>query len=339
MKTKPPNLLAVLLKNFFEDHLFKLCGMSPHTIHSYRDTMVLLLRFLAIHKSRSVSSLDLNDLDSHEIYSFLTHLEMERNNTISTRNNRLSAIHSFFRFVASQHPDRLEHCQRILGIPFKKTHSRVIDYLEYDEIQEILNVIDRKTPKGRRDYAILATMFNTGARVQEILNIRACDLQLTKPYQIQLFGKGRKQRCCPIWPQTAKLLRLLCKELQIDLRSEMRIFNNCRGEPLSRFGIRYILNNCLERAQDSIPNLRSKRLHPHSIRHSTAVALIKSGVDLSTISQWLGHSNIETTNRYTEIDMEMKRKAIESVKPLQDQQVSTYPWHRDKTILEWLESL
>jgi site-specific recombinase XerD len=339
MKTKPPNLLAVLLKNFFEDHLFKLCGMSHHTIHSYRDTMVLLLRFLAIHKSRSVSSLDLNDLDSHEIYSFLTHLEMERNNTISTRNNRLSAIHSFFRFVASQHPDRLEHCQRILGIPFKKTHSRVIDYLEYDEIQEILNVIDRKTPKGRRDYAILATMFNTGARVQEILNIRACDLQLTKPYQIQLFGKGRKQRCCPIWPQTAKLLRLLCKELQIDLRSEMRIFNNCRGEPLSRFGIRYILNNCLERAQDSIPNLRSKRLHPHSIRHSTAVALIKSGVDLSTISQWLGHSNIETTNRYTEIDMEMKRKAIESVKPLQDQQVSTYPWHRDKTILEWLESL
>ena len=339
MKTKPPNLLAVLLKNFFEDHLFKFCGMSPHTIHSYRDTMVLLLRFVAIHKSRSVSSLDLNDLDPHQIYSFLTHLEMERNNTISTRNNRLSAIHSFFCFVDSQHPDRLEQSQRILGIPFKKTHSRVIDYLEYDEIQEILNVIDRKTPKGRRDYAILATMFNTGARVQEILNIRACDLQLTKPYQIQLFGKGRKQRCCPIWPQTAKLLRLLCKELQIDLRSEMRIFNNCRGEPLSRFGIRYILNNCLKRAHDSIPNLRSKRLHPHSIRHSTAVALIKSGVDLSTISQWLGHSNIETTNRYTEIDMEMKRKAIESVKPLQDQQVSTYPWHRDKTILEWLESL
>lgn len=339
MKTIRPNLLAVLLKKFFENHLFKLRGMSPHTIHSYRDSLLLLLRFLAFHKNRPVSSLDLDDLGSHEIHSFLTHLEKERNNTISTRNNRLSAIHSFFQFVAAQHPDRLEHCQRILGIPFKKTHSRVIDYLEYDEIQEILNVIDRDTPKGRRDYAIIATMFNTGARVQEILNLRACDLQLTKPYRIQLLGKGRKQRYCPIWPQTAKLLRLLCRELQIDLRSEVRIFNNCRGEPLTRFGIRYILNNCLKHAQNSIPNLRSKQLHPHSMRHSTAVALIKSGVDLSTISQWLGHSSIETTNRYAEIDMEMKRKAIESVKPLQDYKISRFPWHRDKTILEWLESL
>jgi site-specific recombinase XerD len=301
--------------------------------------MVLLLRFLAFHKNRPVSSLDLKDLGPQEINSFLVHLEQERNNSVSTRNNRLSAVHSFFRFVAAQHPERLEHVQRILGIPFKKTHSRVIDYLEYDEIQEILSIIDRTTPKGRRDYTLVATMFNTGARVQEILNLRACDLQLTKPFQVQLMGKGRKQRCCPIWPQTAQLLRHLCMELQIDLRSEVRIFQNCRSEPLTRFGVRYILNSCLKRAQDSIPNLRFKRLHPHSMRHSTAVALIKSGVDLSTISQWLGHSSLNTTNRYAAIDLEMKRKAIESIKPVQDEQVHTAPWHRDKTILEWLESL
>ena len=182
-------------------------------------------------------------------------------------------------------------------------------------------------------------MFNTGARVQEILHLRACDLQLTKPFQIQLMGKGRKQRCCPIWPQTAQLLRHLCMELQIDFSSEIRIFQNCRSEPLTRFGVRYILNRCLKRAQNSIPNLRFKRLHPHSMRHSTAVALIKSGVDLSTISQWLGHSSLNTTNRYAAIDLEMKRKAIESVKPIQDEQVRAAPWHRDKTILEWLESL
>jgi len=181
-------------------------------------------------------------------------------------------------------------------------------------------------------------MFNTGARVQEILDLRACDLQLTKPFQLRLIGKGRKQRYCPIWPQTAQLLRQLCTEMQIDLKSETRIFQNCRGAPLSRFGVRYILNKCLEHAQASIPTLCSKRLHPHSMRHSTAVALLKSGVDLSTIGQWLGHSDLSTTNRYATIDLDMKRKAIESLKPVQAQQLRTEPWHRDSTILEWLES-
>lgn len=339
MKANQPNLLGVLLKDFFGEHLSKLRGMSENTIHSYRDTMVLLLRFLSINKKCQVISLDLKDIGPQEIYAFLSHLEKDRNNSVSTRNNRLSAIHSFFRFVAGQHPIYLELAQRILGIPFKKAYSRVIDYLEYDEIQAILSTIDQKTPKGRRDYTLLSTMFNTGARVQEILNIRACDLQLNKPFQIQLMGKGRKQRCCPIWPQTASLLRDLCMELKIDFISEIRIFRNCRGQPMTRFGVRYILKKCLSQAQVSVPSLRFKKLHPHCIRHSTAVALIKSGVDLSTISQWLGHSSIATTNRYVTIDLEMKRKAIESVKPINDAQNSSAPWHRDKTILDWLESL
>lgn len=269
MKTKRPSLLAVLLKDFFENHLSKLRGMSQNTIHSYRDSMVLLLRFIASHRNRPASSLDLSDLGPKEILSFLIHLEQGRNNRASTRNNRLSAVHSFFRFVAAQHPDHLEQVQRILGIPFKKTNSRVIDYLEYYEIQEILSVIDRSTPKGQRDYTLLSTMFNTGARVQEILNLKACDLQLTKPFQVRLMGKGRKQRVCPIWPQTAQLLRRLCMEMKIDLSAEVSVFRNCQGAPLTRFGVRYILNNCLKRAQDSIPNLRSKRIHPHSMRHST----------------------------------------------------------------------
>jgi site-specific recombinase XerD len=211
------------------------------------------------------------------------------------------------------------------------------DYLEYEEIQEILSAIDQNTPKGRRDYVLLATMFNTGARVQEILDLKACDLQLTKPFQLQFMGKGRKQRYCPIWPQTARLLRRLCMELNIDLKSEVRIFQNCRGAPLSRFGVRYILNECLKHAQTSTHSFCSKRLHPHSMRHSTAVALLKSGVDLTTISQWLGHSDPKTTNRYATIDLEMKRKAIESVQPVKSQE--TQPWSRDNTIIEWLESL
>ena len=339
MKIKCPNTLAILLQKFFGSHLPIERGLSPHTIQSYRDALVFLLRFIATQKNRSASTLDLEDLGREEIRSFLVYLEQKRNNCASTRNTRLSAIHSFFQFVAARHPDRLEHVQQILGIPFKKTGSRTTDYLEYDEIQEILSVIDRSKPKGRRDYALLATMFNTGARVQEILDLRACDLQLTKPFQLRLIGKGRKQRYCPIWPQTAQLLRHLCIEMQIDLKSEIRIFQNCKGAPLSRFGVRYILNKCLEHAQVSIPTLCSKRLHPHSMRHSTAVALLKSGVDLSTIGQWLGHSDLSTTNRYATIDLDMKRKAIASLKPLQLQRSRKVPWHRDSTILEWLESL
>jgi len=340
MKADRPNLLAIMLQDFFSSHLPNLRGMSPHTIQSYRDSLVLLLRFLALHKNRPASSLDLEDIKPQEVQSFLIHLEHDRKNSVATRNIRLSAIHSYFRFVAARHPDRLEHAQRILGIPFKKTRSRIIDYLEYEDIEATLSAIDQTTTKGRRDYALLATMFNTGARVQEILDLKACDLQLTKPFQLRLTGKGRKQRCCPLWPQTAQLLRRLCRELKLDLTSEVRLFQNCRATPLTRFGVRYILNKCLIRAQASIPSLRSKRLHPHSVRHSTAVALLKSGVDLSTIGQWLGHSSINTTNRYAVIDLDMKRKAISSVKAIHGQpRTRRAPWSHNRSVLDWLESL
>jgi integrase/recombinase XerD len=334
-----PTTLALLLREFFASHLPNVRGMSPHTIKSYRDSLVLLLRFVAEHTKRSVTRLDLEDLGPREIESFLAYLEENRSNSGATRNIRLSAIHSFFRFVAAQHPQKLEQTQRVLAIPFKKTRTRVIDYLEYDEIQQILSVIDRSTPKGRRDYTLLATMFNTGARVQEILDLRACDLQLTKPFQLRLTGKGRKQRCCPLWPQTAQLLRQLCTELNIPAASETRIFQNRWNAPLTRFGVRHILKTCLARAQASIATLRSKRLHPHSMRHSTAIALLKSGVDLSTIAQWLGHASIETTNRYAAIDLEMKRKAIARIKPIQASRNQAKSWCPQNSVLEWLEAL
>jgi integrase/recombinase XerD len=339
MNQSRPTTLALLLREFFASHLPNVRGMSPHTIKSYRDSLVLLLRFVAEHTKRSVTGLDLEDLQPREIEPFLAYLEEKRSNTGATRNIRLSAIHSFFRFLAAQHPHKLEQAQRVLAIPFKKTRTRVIDYLEYDEIQQILSVIDRSTPKGRRDYTLLATMFNTGARVQEILDLRACDLQLIKPFQLRLTGKGRKQRCCPLWPQTAQLLRQLCTESNIAATSETRIFQNRWNEPLTRFGVRHILKTCLEQAQASIATLRSKRLHPHSMRHSTAIALLKSGVDLSTIAQWLGHASIETTNRYAAIDLEMKRRAIASIKPLKGSRNRPKLWRPKESVLEWLEAL
>jgi site-specific recombinase XerD len=337
MKTVLPNLLGAVIRDYFTDHLPRLRGISSHTIHSYRDSMVLLLRYLARERNKPVTGLELTDLDPPGILAFLRYLEQERNNGVSTRNVRLSAIHAFFHFVASRNPEHLELAQRVLGIPFKRTRQRAIDYLEYEEIDAVLKAINRSTAQGTRDYALLATMFNTGGRVQEIADLRACDLQLTKPFQVRLFGKGRKERYCPLWPQTATVLRAFCDQQHLDLWSENRVFLNHRGQPLTRFGIRHILARCLGVACGNSPNLHKKRLHPHSIRHSTAVALLKSGVDLSTISHLLGHVSPATTNRYAKVDLEMKRHAIAKVKPVPRK--CRTPWSKDRTILNWLESL
>src|SRR6476646_8294697 len=229
MKKPLPNLLGAIIRDYFTDHLPRLRGSSSHTIHSYRDSIVLLLRFLAAQGGRALTQLDLVDIDPPAILTFLSYLEKERKNGVSTRNVRLSAIHAFFHFVASRNPEHLHLAQRVLGIPFKRVRHRAIDYLEYEEIEAILKTINRTTLQGSRDYALLATMFNTGGRVQEIADLRACDLQLTKPFQVRLFGKGRKERYCPLWPQTATVLRSFCHQRNLDLRSESRVFGDHRG--------------------------------------------------------------------------------------------------------------
>src|SRR5437667_2777873 len=240
MKKQSPNLLGAVVRDYFTDHLPRLRGTSPHTIHSYRDSIVLLLRFVSEQRKKPVAVLDLTDLDPPGILAFLSNLEQGRKNGVSTRNVRLSAIHAFFHFVASRNPEHLDLAQRVLGIPFKRAQQRTIEYLEYEEIDSILKAIDRTTLRGNRDYALLATMFNTGARVQEIADLRACDLQLTKPFQARLFGKGTKERTCTLWSQTATVLRSLCRQRSLDLRSGSRVSLNHRSEPLTRFGIRHI---------------------------------------------------------------------------------------------------
>lgn len=333
-----PNALARALRDYFADHLPRLRGMSPNTVHSYRDSLTLLLRFVAARKQLPVVRLDVGDIDAEQITSFLSHLETDRGNTASTRNVRLAAVHAFFHYLAGRHPDRLEHCQRILAIPFKRTHSREIEYLEYDELQAVLGAVDRSKVDGRRDYALLATLFNTGARVQEIVDVRPRDIQLVRPFHIRLFGKGRKERLCPLWPQTADLLRDLLAERGIDPQSPDPMFRNHRGEPLTRFGVRYILAKYCDRARASTPTLARKRLHPHSMRHSTAIHLLKSGVDLVTISHWLGHASVNTTNRYASVDLEMKREAISKIEPIETASPNAV-WRSDASILAWLEAL
>jgi site-specific recombinase XerD len=334
-----PNLLARALRDFFTDHLPRLRGLSPHTLQSYRDSLALLLRFVAARRARALVSLDLADLDTDAVIAFLQHLETDRHNIAATRNVRLAAIHAFFRYLAVRHPDRLEHSQRILAVPFKRARIPVVDYLEYEEIQAVLAAVDRHTVDGRRDFALLVTMFNTGARVQEILDVRPCDLQLINPFQVRLVGKGRKERICPLWQETAQVLRAHLSERHLESCSKERLFRNHRGEPLTRFGVRYILAKYCARAAAAVPTLRGKRLHPHSMRHSTAVHLLKAGVDLTTIRHWLGHASVNTTNRYASVDLEMKREAIERAQPLGEYPTPAAPWRTDASILEWLEAL
>jgi integrase/recombinase XerD len=337
MKITAPNKLAFRLREYFTDHLPRVRGMSAHTVHSYRDGWVLLLRFLASQRKCQVHDLDFGNIEPDHVIAFLAHLEEVRKNGATTRNVRLAAIHAFFRYVGSYHPEQLDRVQRILSIPFKRSRQRIVEYLEHHEIEAILSRISRASRDGRRDYALLAIMFNTGARVQEIVDLRARDLQLIRPFQVRLFGKGRKERFCPLWPQTAHVLRDHCEERHLDLRSDVRVFLNHREEPLTRFGVRYILAKHFDHARAHVSTLTRKRLHPHSMRHSTAVALLTSGVDLTTISQWLGHSSPNTTNRYATIDLDMKRRAIAKVKPVG--QRSSSSWRRNQSVLEWLENL
>jgi integrase/recombinase XerD len=293
MKPALPNLLARCLRDYFADHLPRLRGMSRHTIHSYRDSLVLLLRFVASEDKGEVCDLDMEDIRPDRVLAFLAYLEKERDNSITTRNVRLAAIHAFFRYVGANHPDQLERAQRLLAIPFKRADQRVIEYLDRAEIEAILTRMDRSTTDGRRDYALLATMFNTGARVQEVIDLRARDLQLVRPYQVRLFGKGRKERYCPLWPQTARVLQTFCEERQIDLRSDATLFLNHRGATLTRFGVRYILAKHVDRARPDVatPGPQASASAQHASQYRCCPSEIGGGSHNHQPVAWTCQSN------------------------------------------------
>lgn len=334
-----PNSLARCLHRFFGDHMPLARGLSPHTVLSYRDAFALLLRFLGARKGCEVVALDLPDLEPQSVIEFLDHLETDRANCAATRNARLAAIHAFARFVAAQHPEHLAICQRLLAVPFKRARARWVDYLEEDEIAAMLGATDRTTADGRRDHALLLVMFNTGGRVQEILDIRPRDLQLARPLQVRICGKGRKERICPLFPRTAEVLSLLLAETGLEANSSERLFRNRRGEPLTRFGVRYLLRKYAVLACATAPGLACKRVHPHTMRHSSAVHLLQSGVDMISISHWLGHASVETTNRYAVVDLEAKRAALAKAGPIGEDDPELATWRSEVSILAWLEAL
>ncbi len=245
-------------------------------------------------------------------------LERDRGNGITTRNTRLAALHTFARFLAQQRPQCLAQFQAILAIPFKRGARDVpIEYFDSHELNALFKSIDRKSACGTRDYALFALMFNTGGRVQEILNLSVQDLRLEPPYQVRLHGKGNKIRLCPLWPATVKCLRAHIEGQSGDdiNHNDVRLFRNRNGASLTRFGVRYLLRKYVAASAVRVTTLRDKRLHPHCMRHTTALSLLKSGVDFATISQWLGHSNLNTTMRYARSDLDLKRAALSQVFP------------------------
>lgn len=318
MKTHQPTQLGHAVVRFFQEYLPSMRGMSPHTLRSYRDALVLLLRFVAHDVHLPIEALEIPDISADHVISFLHFLETERHNGIATRNARLAAIHTFARFLAAERPEHLGVLQRILGIPFKRgAKDPAIEYLESGEVQALLNGIDRSSPSGQRDYTLFALMFNTGARVQEILSLRVRDLRLDPPCQVRLQGKGQKVRFCPIWPGTAQLLRQLIEghHLTDPEQTEAPLFINRQGTSLTRFGVRYLLRKYLASSSAVVSTIQGKHLHPHSLRHTTAIHLLKAGVDFATISQWLGHASLNTTMRYARADIDLKRQALAQVFP------------------------
>ena len=247
MNNKRPNVFGRAIERYFREYLPTLRGMSVHTIHSYRDAIILFLRFVSVQKTKAIENLDLDDFTAEQVRLFLSYLEEERHNGIATRNARLAALHTLAHFLATDHPAHLAELQRVLGLPFKRGGRQApIEYLEQNELEAFFANINRTTPLGKRDYALFALMFNTGGRVQEILNLRPCDLRTEPPYQVRFQGKGNKVRVCPIWKHTAKLLDDLVRQSSPGEDNETPLFKNNHGGKLTRFGVRYLLRKYVE---------------------------------------------------------------------------------------------
>ena len=324
-------LAGPLIQKYFANHLIAQRRLSPQTLASYRDTFRLLLQFVNAELNIEPSRLTLDQLDAEMILRFLDSLEQQRKNAVVSRNLRLTAIRSFFRMVALHHPDSVGTATRVLAIPMKRTVTRLLEYVSRAEMDAVLDSIDRNHWCGRRDYALLLTMYNSGARVSEVCALRTHQVGLGKSSYVQLHGKGRKERAIPLWPSTARVLRDWLRENTSNI-----IFPGIRGEPLSRFAVRLLLQKAVAEATTRCASLKRKRISPHTIRHGTAMALLDAGVDVSVIALWLGHESIETTNGYLHTSIALKEKALARVTP----SGSTFNRFRpDDSLLAFLASL
>jgi integrase/recombinase XerD len=328
-----PSLVGPLLQFFFSEYLIAQRRVSPQTIASYRDTFRLLLQFVDRETGIGPTALLVARLDADIILLFLDGLEKNRGNSVVSRNLRLTAIRSFYRMVAFRDPASAGVATHILAIPLKRAHTKVRPYLTREEMEALLASIDRSQWRGRRNYALLLTLYNTGARVSEIASLRRSQIDIAAKSYVRLHGKGRKDRMVPLWPRTAKILKEWFRELQTQ---PTFAFPSIRGEPLTRFAIHLLLRKTVEQAQTSCPSLKSKRISPHVLRHSTAMALLQSGVDIAVIALWLGHESIQTTNEYLHANIALKENALAKLQPVGKK---FRRFKADDSLLEFLATL
>jgi len=313
MKKSTSNpLFPMLLQQFFTERLIQQKNVSPQTVASYRDTFRLFLNFAQQQLHKSPSQLELNDLDAPLILSFLNHIERERHNTIRSRNTRLTAIRSFMNYAALRDPLALPTIGRVLAIPLKRFERPVVDFFSPDEIGALLDAPDPTTWFGQRDRIMFAVLYNTGARVSELIGMRVKDVVLERSPSVCIHGKGRKERIVPLWRRTATALRRWLR--QIDYEPNQHLFPNRSGGAMSRTGVTDRLKLAARIAEQHCPQLRHRKISPHRIRHSTACHLLQSGVDLTIIALWLGHENPSTTHAYVEADLTMKQEALNALK-------------------------
>ena len=336
---KKPTDFSYLLSNFLTKFLPSERGLSHNTISSYRDTFILLLKYFKEVRVVKPEHVALASLDRQTVSSFLDWLENARLVSARTRNQRLAAIHSFFRYVQEEDPSFLHECQKILAIPFKKTLGRSIAYLSLEAVKAILAQPETTTPEGRRDVVMLSLMYDTGGRVQEIIDLKVRDIRTDAPATIRLTGKGNKTRIVPLMRPTANLVRLYIQENSLFTSDKQTapLFTNRMIHVLTRAGVTYILNKyvvaALKVTQESLPD----KISPHVFRHSKAMHLLQAGVNLVYIRDILGHVDLRTTEIYARIDGKMKREALEKAfDPEATPVISS--WQQDKSLLAWLRS-
>jgi len=305
--------LAPTLQAFFSDRLIRQRHASPHTIAAYRDTLRLLLTYAAGELERQPCQLDIGDLDAPLIGRFLDHLEQQRANSVRTRNLRLAAIHSLFRYAQHRHPEHAEDIARVLAIPPKRADRALVTFLSDHEIDALTAAPDRTTWTGRRDHALLVLAIQTGLRASELTGLRCRDLQLTTGTHVSCHGKGRKDRITPLIPTTVAVLKIWHDERAGD--ADDPLFPTARGRRLSRDGLERRLAKHITTAAQRCPTLREKRVTAHTLRHTAAMRLLHAGVDTTVIALWLGHADVRSTQPYLHADLTIKEKALALVTP------------------------
>jgi integrase/recombinase XerD len=330
-----------LVQSYFVDYLQVQKGLRRTSVRSYRDVMRLFLCFVAQEARRKITRLTLQDLTCERVQLFLRHLEQDRHNHISTRNHRLAALRTFYEYLASRVPELLATCERVAAIPTKRVAPPQTNFLEREEVTALLREVPASGRHAVRHHALLLFLYNTGARAQEVAEVRAADLDMAPQPRVRLHGKGDKWRTCPLWAETARQLQLLLQQ-HAPVSPEGPLFVSRPGRALTRFGIYKIVRRYARSVVAKGKLSPTKPVSPHIFRHTAAVHLLESGVEVNVIRGWLGHASLETTNRYAEITPRLKEAALHTCEPPTggpDSSRGKIVWRDDEALLQWLESL